>query len=40
MGSNFFIDKMATHIDTVERDEKKSQTPWMVHYRKIWYTIR
>jgi hypothetical protein len=26
MGGNFFIEKNATHIDTVERDEKKSQT--------------
>ena len=26
-GDHFFIDKKATHIDTVERDEKKSQTP-------------
>ena len=25
-GGNFFIDKKETHIDTVERDEKKSQT--------------
>ena len=26
-GSNFVIDKKATHINTTERDEKKSQTP-------------